>query len=222
MNCKIIISTSIFILLYFSVNCQSLQKPGGVDEYWSTVTVNPTTSGMDGLVPTERSRIIGIGTEELDGNSTVTVLSGGGPLQIPITAGILSNQKSTIPYNFGILSYVQSGETKALSSKYDGCETFHVLGSGHVEGKSLKIFENGWCDYVFKDDYPLLPLQDLKNYIVKNKHLPEIKTASEVKMTGVEVFEMNKLLLKKLEELTLHVIAKQDELNAIKSKSKKQ
>ena len=216
MNCKVIMSTPIFLLLCFSVNSQSLQKPGGVDEYWSIVTVNPSTSGMDGLVPTERSRIIGIGTEELDGNSTVTVVSGG-PLQIPITAGILSNQKSTTPYNFGILSYVTSGETKAFSSRYDGCETFHVLGSGHVEGKSLKIFENGWCDYVFKDDYPLLPLQDLKNYIIKNKHLPEIKCASDVNITGVLVYEMNKLLLKKIEELTLHVIAKQEELNAIRS-----
>lgn len=210
----------IYFLLYPNLNAQSPQKPGGVDEYWSTVPVNPSTSSSeDGLVPTERTRIIGIGTEDLDGNAKVTVVSYGGTI-ININIGISSIQKSSEPFNFGILSQVDSENSKAFASKLTDCETFHILGSGHLEGKSLKIFENGWCDYVFNKDYDLLPLKDLKSFITQQKHLPEIKRESEVNETGVKVYEMNKLLLKKIEELTLHVIAKQEELNLIKSNSK--
>ncbi len=65
-----------------------------------------------------------------------------------------------------------------------------------------------------------MQLQDLKNFIISRKHLPEIKRETEVNETGVNVYEMNKFLLKKIEELTLYVIAKQEELNLIRQKQK--
>lgn len=205
------------LLAYISLNAQGLQKPGGIDEYWSTVPVNSSTTGLlDGLVPTERTRLLGIGTDYLDGNAKLTVFGDG----LSLNSNILSIQTSNNPSGFGILSHVDSENSKAFSSNLGNCETFHILGSGHLESKSLKIFENGWCDYVFNDDYRLMPLQDLKNFIISRKHLPEIKRETEVNETGVNVYEMNKLLLKKIEELTLYVIAKQEELNLIRQKQK--
>lgn len=65
---------------------------------------------------------------------------------------------------------------------------------------------NGWADYVFEKDYKLMPLNEVKKFIETNKHLPEVPTAQEVVNNGLELKEFNALLLKKIEELTLHII----------------
>jgi hypothetical protein len=65
---------------------------------------------------------------------------------------------------------------------------------------------NGWADYVFDKDYNLLSLKELKSFIEKNKRLPEIPSATEAVNNGIELKEMSVLLLKKVEELTLHVL----------------
>lgn len=77
---------------------------------------------------------------------------------------------------------------------------------------------NGWADYVFADDYNLMPLKDVERFIQKNKHLPEIPSAEEVVENGVELKEMNVLLLKKVEELTLHLIEMQKKVEALENK----
>ena len=64
-------------------------------------------------------------------------------------------------------------------------------------------------DYVFEKDYPLMSLEETKAYIDANKHLPEVPSAKEMEKNGVQLGEMNLLLLKKLEELTLHLIEQQ-------------
>jgi SMC interacting uncharacterized protein involved in chromosome segregation len=59
---------------------------------------------------------------------------------------------------------------------------------------------------VFNEEYKILSLNELATFIKKNKHLPEMPTATEVKKEGIALGEMNRLLLKKVEELTLHLI----------------
>jgi chitodextrinase len=67
-------------------------------------------------------------------------------------------------------------------------------------------------DYVFDQNYKLMPLDTLASYISINKHLPEIPSASEIKEQGqISLGEMNNLLLKKVEELSLYII-EQDKL----------
>ncbi len=65
---------------------------------------------------------------------------------------------------------------------------------------------NGWADYVFADDYVLMPLVEVEAYIKQNKHLPGVPSAEEVVENGVELAEMNKILLAKIEELHLRLI----------------
>ena len=59
---------------------------------------------------------------------------------------------------------------------------------------------------MFESSYKLPPLDEVFQFILTNKHLPEIPPASEVKAEGINVNEMTALLLKKIEELTLYVI----------------
>jgi hypothetical protein len=87
-----------------------------------------------------------------------------------------------------------------------------------VKGKAhfceVVVKNSGWCDYVFEDTYKLMPLNELETFVNQNHHLPEIPTAQDVKENDVNLGEMNKLLLKKIEELTLYVIDLQQQVNA--------
>lgn len=89
-----------------------------------------------------------------------------------------------------------------------------------VRGKTLtekvivrKESNWNWPDFVFEDNYKLPALTDVKKYIKDNKHLPEIPSASDVEKEGQDLAEMNRLLLKKVEELTLYLIEQNDRLD---------
>lgn len=63
-----------------------------------------------------------------------------------------------------------------------------------------------WWDRVFDEDYPLMTLSETEAYIKKHSRLPDMPGEKEVNEEGINVLEMDGLLLKKIEELTLHMI----------------
>ncbi len=77
-----------------------------------------------------------------------------------------------------------------------------------------------WNDKVFEADYDLLGLNELESFISENGHLPEVPKEAEVIEKGYDMAKMDALLLKKIEELTLHVIALNKENEVLKSKIK--
>jgi hypothetical protein len=91
-----------------------------------------------------------------------------------------------------------------------------IDGKAIAEEVVVKLSDN-WPDYVFAEDYPLMPLSQLENYLKQFKHLPEIPSAAEIEEKGQSLGEMNKLLLKKIEELTLYVIEQQKEIEELKN-----
>ncbi len=85
--------------------------------------------------------------------------------------------------------------------------------AGNIIAEEVKVKLQGqWPDYVFGKDYPLISLTETQKYIQENKHLPEVPSAKEMEKNGINLSEMNMLLLKKIEELTLHLI-EQDNMN---------
>jgi len=92
---------------------------------------------------------------------------------------------------------------------------------GTIHTQEVKVDLNGWSDYVFKADYRLPSLTNVKAYIDKNHHLPDVPSEQEVAKQGVNLGEMNKLLLKKVEELTLYLFRQDQRLNAQDKKIKK-
>lgn len=72
-----------------------------------------------------------------------------------------------------------------------------------------------WSDYVFKSDYKLLPLNQLRSYINSNKHLPGVPSANDVVSNGIDVAKMDAILLQKIEELTLYILDLKDENKAL-------
>ncbi len=73
-------------------------------------------------------------------------------------------------------------------------------------------------DFVFSPEYPLMPINDLGAFIMREKHLPGIPTAAEIEQQGsVNLSKMQMRLLAKIEELTLYILEQQktiDELEA--------
>jgi hypothetical protein len=69
------------------------------------------------------------------------------------------------------------------------------------------LVNNTWADYVFETNYQLMPLADLETYITTKKHLPNVPTAQDIEKDGVDLGEINKILVEKVEELTLYIIS---------------
>jgi|GEM_PF-1425159 len=88
---------------------------------------------------------------------------------------------------------------------------------GGIIADSLRLLPYGsWPDYVFDEDYNLLSLEEVKAHIQSKKHLPGIPSAAEIENNkGIELFEMNKILLEKIEELTLHAIQLNEENKSV-------
>lgn len=87
---------------------------------------------------------------------------------------------------------------------------------GTIGARKLQITQGSWADFVFAPDYQLPGLYEVDRYIKENHHLPEIPTAQEVKDNGIDVGEMNKRLLQKVEELTLYLIEQQKTIDELK------
>ncbi|WP_298731625.1 hypothetical protein [uncultured Chitinophaga sp.] len=95
----------------------------------------------------------------------------------------------------------------------DGTTALRV--NGDIAAKRLKVMQTGWPDYVFQPDYCLPSLLELEEYVKANRHLPDMPSAKEVEKEGLDVGEMNKKLLQKVEELTLYLIDMKKEINRL-------
>jgi len=84
--------------------------------------------------------------------------------------------------------------------------TFKLAVEGTIGARKLKCQTASWADFVFQPEYKLPSLADVEQYVLNNHHLEGIPKESEVLKEGVDVGEMNKLLLQKVEELTLYLI----------------
>ena len=81
--------------------------------------------------------------------------------------------------------------------------------------ESIKVqLQTSWPDYVFGKDYKLPSLDSIERQIKETGHLSGIPSSSQAKLNGVDLGEMNGKLLKKIEEITLHMIAMKKQLNA--------
>ncbi len=69
-----------------------------------------------------------------------------------------------------------------------------------------------WPDYVFESDYDLKTLAQVRTFIQENGHLPGVPSAQEVEDHGLDLEEMNTILMEKVEELTLYILQQQDQL----------
>jgi hypothetical protein len=88
--------------------------------------------------------------------------------------------------------------------------------NGNIKCQQIEVSLTGWSDFVFDENYELMPLAEVERFIGEKKHLPGVPSAEEVISNGNNLGEMDAILLQKIEELTLYVIELKKENEALK------
>jgi hypothetical protein len=95
---------------------------------------------------------------------------------------------------------------------------------GGILAEQVKVALHGdatnWSDYVFAGNYKLNPLSEVEKFIRQNHHLSGVPSADEVQNGGIDVATMDATLLKKIEELTLYVIALNKKVEQLEAEKK--
>jgi hypothetical protein len=105
------------------------------------------------------------------------------------------------------------GKTADTSTKLDV--------AGTIRATEIKV-EAQTADFVFEDNYSLRSLDEVEDFIKTNGHLPSIPSAESMERNGVNMAEMNKLLLQKIEELTLYAIERDKEVKGLKENRRRE
>ncbi len=95
--------------------------------------------------------------------------------------------------------------------------THKLAVNGTVRAKEV-IVETGWSDFVFEDSYRLRTLTEVESHIEEHGHLPDVPSAAVVESEGLSVGEAQKIMMQKIEELTLYMIDLKKENEELKTR----
>jgi hypothetical protein len=154
-----------------------------------------------------------LGQSQLGGNLNVT-----GDIKAGVIEGTefrMTGGGSPFSLENAIISQTLSvGADRAVPSNYK----LAVGGNIIATGIDIKIPQK-WPDYVFTDGYKLLTIEEVKIFIEKNGHLPNVLSAKEMQeQQNYNVAEMDRKLMEKVEELTLYIIQLQEKIKKLEDK----
>lgn len=134
---------------------------------------------------------------------------------------------STGDWNYAVRINVDRDLTRAIAVLHpQNGEVFRVYGNGITFSKYLvttqiKVDLNAtdihWYDHVFAPEYELMPLKDVEKFVRENHHLPDIPSETYIRQNGLNLAEMDGLLLKKIEEMTLYIIELEKRLSDLET-----
>ena len=146
---------------------------------------------------------------------------------------IMISKNNAINPVIKIMSPTESGEVQLFAGEVlntivrrnefligNGNISMELKVSGKIWAHEVEVKLDDWWDEVFDEEYKLMPLPQLEGFIKEYKHLPDMPSEETVLKDGIELGEMNALLLKKVEELTLYVIELKKELDDMKQQQK--
>ena len=93
--------------------------------------------------------------------------------------------------------------------------------AGDIRAREVRVDVNAGADFVFEPDYNLRPLAEVEQFIIENRHLPDIAPARCMVENGVDVGEFQIQLLQKIEELTLYIIEQQRQIDTLREEMEK-
>jgi hypothetical protein len=136
------------------------------------------------------------------------------------TLGILGAVNNAVgAIKLGLTGPKLYGENGNLGIGTTNITGYKLAVAGIIHAEEVKVeHADSWYDFVFDENYELQDVYELEEFIKQNKHLPDVPAEKEVKENGINLGEMNGLLLKKVEELTLYIIQQQKEIDELKRK----
>jgi len=87
--------------------------------------------------------------------------------------------------------------------------------NGKILAEEVEVISSIASDFVFEPEYKLMPLNELEDYLKLHRHLPEIPSAEDFAREGQNLGEMDDLLLRKIEQLTLYIIELQKRMEEL-------
>ncbi|PSL45737.1 hypothetical protein CLV51_104444 [Chitinophaga niastensis] len=185
-------------------------------------------AGIGTTTPTEKLEISSLGLSNIKLTHTSDVLGIVGTLKFNMSGtdvGRIEVERTIASNRMSVMKFFVKGDSlsEAMRINYNGS-----VGIGTTDTKGYKLAVNGsgiftrlkvkaygaWPDYVFHEDYLLPTLSSVEKFITENKHLPDMPSEKEVMADGQDVGDMNRLLLKKVEELTLYIIQLNKKMDA--------
>lgn len=188
------------------------------------------TFGYDNLTNgfTERMRVTGAGNVGIGYNTPAFKLDVNGRMRLRHGgegAGLWFNKNDETQgtfigtydnTNFGIWGPGAVGSWKFLFDGSDGvlrvgttkkAAGYLVNVGGKIIAEEVRVtLQAAWPDYVFENTYNLMPLEDLEQHILQNKHLPNIPKATTLENEGIALGDMQTKIMEKVEELSLYII----------------
>lgn len=192
---------------------------------------SPTGTGLYGS-STDGAGIRGTSTNGVAGQFTgsrVEVLGGSDVSSTSTTDGYLligSGTGVNIAIDNNEIIARDNGATSLLHLQADGGQVgiglqgltvpagfiFAVDGKAMMEEVEVQL-SGDWPDYVFEENYDLLPLSELERHIKSHRHLPGIPSQADMDGAGLAIGEMQTKLLEKVEELTLYILQLNDRID---------
>lgn len=174
--------------------------------------INSTAIGTSVSATGTNSMILGSGADK--GNPLInkidnSLMIGFGSATLPSV--FVGSTAFNIDKRFG---FVGIGTT---TPKYELSVNGSILARGAIFIENLP---GEWPDYVFNKNYSLTPLSDVEKFIDANHHLPGVPSQEEIKKEGLNLGEMEMIMMKKIEELTLHMIQMEKENVSLKDQVK--
>lgn len=196
----------------------------GIDNAASTTRLNSINNNPIVILTNsaERMRVtsagnVGIGTMNPGARLEVS----GGEVRIPPAGGVPGF--THLNYADG-KNYVRGTTIIADTGGSVGIGTSTPSSKLHVNGGDIRVSGGSFIDdgttlnvpdYVFEPDYRLMPLDQLRAFVAREKHLPNVPSAADVKKEGLNLSQVQMRLLEKLEELTLYTLKQDEQVQAL-------
>ncbi len=135
--------------------------------------------------------------------------------------GMVINQTVNTDTTSALKLEVEGNSSKALIIEAAGTTQFQINGNGKAYAREVEVTLNPFPDYVFEKDYQLMPLDQLKIFIEKNKHLPNVRTGKDIDQNGIGLGDLSHKQMEKIEELTLYILQMNERLNKLEEENKK-
>jgi hypothetical protein len=166
---------------------------------------NSSTSQEEFLVLGNGKTILGYQSGSPNGAMLDINTNGGEAIHVFNTAS--TNTITKVTFKVESNGRTNIGESRPLTTGVASNAMLSV--DGLILARDIRVSistSTHWADYVFDKKYQLMSLEDVERYVLKNRHLPEVPSESDVKENGIDVTSMNLILLKKVEELYLYTI----------------
>jgi hypothetical protein len=157
-----------------------------------------------------------------DGSTAVDIANSAGTSFRLVTSGknngigIATNQFYIEKTGTGALFTINTLGNVLIAKTVQTNTSYKLDVNGKIRANEIVVNTTG-ADFVFADSYKLSTLKEVELFVKANKHLPGIASASEMTEQGMEVGELTKTLLQKVEELTLYIIEQQKQIDSLKA-----